>query len=155
MSGAPGCWIPRSQNGIVRSRAACSFPGGFSGTTSLAAQPKILPAFYPIGNYPVDAPVGDQHGQVVTGIQPGDTMPWCLDGFLPAGVSLADLQSFVTENNIPMCPDSWSRVEDDEASQRWINRGAINAGLSVFTYLDKYIKGEIPHVTYDQCENRQ
>jgi len=127
----------------------------FFGASSLAGDPKVLQAFYPISDYPADAPVGDQYGQVVTGIQPNNTMPWCLDRFLPDTVSLADLQALAAEKNLPLCPVSWSRVEDLDARQRWINRGAINAGLSVFTYLNKFIKGELSHVTYDQCENRQ
>ncbi|MEI9953424.1 MAG: hypothetical protein WDO74_31710 [Pseudomonadota bacterium] len=89
------------------------------------------------------------------GVQPGNTLPWCLDRGLPSGVSVPGLEAFAAANNVPLCPTTWAKVGDEDAMQRWINRGAINAGLSVFTYLDKFIKGEISHVTYDQCENRR
>jgi len=125
----------------------------FAGIEGFEGPPNILGEFYAIDNYPADALVGDQHGQVVTGIQPGNTFPWCMDQ--KDGDETAALQAFVAKERLPMCPDSWSKTPDAEARQRWINRGAINAGLSVFTYLDKFIKGEIPHVTYDQCEKRQ
>ncbi len=115
---------------------------------------RITPAFYPIANYSADALVGDQRGQVVTGIKPGNTFPWCVDR-AEAAISVSDLESFAAANNVPLCPANWSKVADEEARQRWVNRGAINAGLSVFTYLDRFIKGEIPHLTYDQCENRK
>ena len=78
-----------------------------------------------------------------------------MPGQKPAGTSGSRAEALVAENHLPVCPANWSRVEDGDANQRWLNRGAINAGLSVFTYLDKFIKGELPHVTYDQCENRR
>ena len=122
----------------------------------LSMTPVVSSAFYPIGNYPADAPVGDQHGQIVTGIQSGNTMPWCLDR-VEATITPEQIDAFAAANNVPVCPPAWSKPDngDLDAQQQWINRGAINAGLAVFTYLDKYIKGDLNHVTYDQCENRQ
>jgi len=115
---------------------------------------RVTPAFYPISNYPADAPVGDQRGQVVAGIKSDNTFPWCIDRAQPA-INASELEAFALANNVPLCPTSWIKAEDEEARQRWIDRGAINAGLSVFVYLDKFIKGEISHVTYDQCESRK
>jgi len=95
--------------------------------------------------YPLNAMVGDERGRIVEGLQPGNNFPWCIDPSIPAGVTL--------DGTLPICPPSWNITPVDvDAEFAWENRGAINAGFSVFKFLDKFIKGEIKHIGYDQCD---
>jgi mono/diheme cytochrome c family protein len=56
--------------------------------------------------------------------------------------------------------DGWDLHGDDQgnavlgdAALAWARRGAMNAGLAVFLYLDRVAKGEIvPKTTFDHCE---
>ncbi|HWZ88759.1 MAG TPA: hypothetical protein VNW92_07910, partial [Polyangiaceae bacterium] len=111
----------------------------------------------PASCYPADANVGDERGRIVTGLHPENSFPWCLDPYT-SGASVDELNAFAAQNAVngtplPICPPSWaSTAEDVDAEVAWENRGAINAGLSVFKFLDKFIKGEIKHIGYDQCD---
>ena len=64
-----------------------------------------------------------------------------------------------------MCPSSlisggYQMLQDvsgpggtNEDLYNWANRGAINAGLAVFLYLDQVVvNGLQPKPSYDQCE---
>jgi hypothetical protein len=116
--------------------------------------------------YPADAPVGDQDGQVQVGVQPTNTAPWCI-----AKPGNADTRTRVetewaahagAEQQPPYCPDGYvldaqsmpANVFSDGDIDRWATRGAMNAGMSVFLYLDALAKGQKQRVVlYDHCEN--
>lgn len=112
----------------------------------------------PSGCYPADALVGDQLGRIVVGLHADNTYPWCLSR--SAVQDIAQLEAFAAANPVdgkplPICPLAVGVVEDLDALERWQNRGAINAGLVVSTFLDQFVSGKAPHVLYDQCEKLQ
>jgi hypothetical protein len=136
-------------------------------------QPNVNDAWdlYPRDKYPSDAPVGDHRGQIVTGIQPENLMPWCIRLPLnPEARALATAYVNRSENRIgdkpmPFCPESvvpatdfapekdghLARVGPEKAA--WADRGAINAGISVYLYLEAITSGaRKPTPRYDQCE---
>ena len=104
----------------------------------------------PFASYPADAPVLDHDRVVRAGVQPDNYFAACLEE--PAETSPA-IQSTLTTfasagTNMPFCPKTFlanGRVlmrtaapvseEDTFNAQRWALRGAIAAGMSVFTYL--------------------
>ena len=131
-------------------------------------------------SYPPDAPVMDHRGHVRAGISAENYFPLCVrrptdptekgraDAFLqshPVGGAGGDI--------IPYCPDAlfaknadgserWplANPTDPETgmshfytdANHWANRGAINAGLAVFLYVDQLSKGTAPKPLYNQCE---
>ena len=105
--------------------------------------------------------MGDQRGNIEPSLDPSNQFPWCLvtDPTVDPDGSL--LQAFAHQyafngQDLPICPDDigqpWAYDFKDGKQLGWQNSGAINAGLSVFEFLDKFIKGEIPHIGYDECE---
>jgi len=124
--------------------------------------------------YPKDQPVVDQHGNVVTGITETNYFPWCLrkpsdDAALAAADQWLASHHSANGKTIPYCPalDSQNRRYIDPGNgftggdarlsfdvlNRWAVRGAINAGLMVFEYLDQLASGaRSPTPAYDQCE---
>jgi mono/diheme cytochrome c family protein len=129
--------------------------------------------------YPADAPVMDHRGHVRAGLGPDNLFPVCVrrpsdptqknraDAFLqshPVGGQSGEI--------LPYCPDSLF-AKDDSGAERWAlanptdpdtgshlytdanhwaNRGAINAGLAVFLYVDELSRGQTPKPLYNQCE---
>ncbi len=94
-------------------------------------------------SYPPSAPVGNDRGGTDPGLQPDNLWPWCAyatSGSLPA--------------NLPACPPAIvtaaNSVTPDEADA-WAVRGAINAGLGVFTYVES-LETRDPPPDYNQCE---
>lgn len=83
-------------------------------------------------------------------------MPWCVaDDGVPGAAT------FIETAGLPHCPSQffpscgtscWASADID----RWATRGAINAGLAVYTYVDGLIKtlaaGGTPRPTYDSCQ---
>jgi len=130
--------------------------------------------------YPADAPVMDHRGHVRAGVGPDNYFPLCVrrpsdptqrsraDAFLtthPVGGAAGEI--------IPYCPDSlfataadgserWALANPTDAdsgmshlytdANHWANRGAINAGLAVFLYVDQLSKGAAAKPLYNQCE---
>ena len=77
----------------------------------------------------------------MAGIHPDNTFPGAVDGFA-GSLDPADLQARRRAEEACRCvPPAGPKSEIPRLEQRWINRGAINAGLAVFTYLNKFIKG--------------
>ena len=123
-------------------------------------------AWYESSSYPSTAQIGDQRGDVTTGLQLGNTAPWCL--MQPdatdtnAQTALAQVQSARGSEPLPMCPTDWfidaNRVSDVDLD-KWTLRGAMNAGMSVFLYLDKLehdaLQGNGPQPPYDDCQALQ
>jgi hypothetical protein len=85
--------------------------------------------------------------------------PWCID----AGSVVTTAQSsWVRTNGYPLCPASLSSIanncnnspnpacETTALANQWAIRGAINAGLAVFTYVES-IENTTPPPDYDEC----
>ncbi len=115
--------------------------------------------------YPKDALVGDpSRAGFTTGIQAGNTAPWCLA--TPTVNDPSDYAAEIREywsttfgasSEIPFCPPGLQSMKViDELGQRWITRGALNAGLAVFLYLEEITRGQKqPPIAFDQCEKLQ
>ena len=112
-------------------------------------------------SYPADALVGDGHGQVQTGIAASNSTPWCIQR--PADDAALDLIKGQWEAHAgsgsepPYCPDAFLAQSDNlftaDDVERWATRGAMNAGMAVFLYLDALSKGQKQHaIPYDHCE---
>jgi len=149
---------------IVRAIAPLVGNGGSlkdEGTISAFATKVCDSQGQPAPCYPMNAVVGDQHGETVTGLDPAqNTFAWCVSRSFGA-ISEDALQAFAQANlfngkPLPICPASWeagvAAVDHLAESKVWADRGAINAGFLVFDFLNKFIKGEMGHVQYNQCE---
>jgi mono/diheme cytochrome c family protein len=127
------------------------------------------PSLYPVGNQVVD-----HRGNVVTGISTSNYFPWCVrkpgDAASQAGAD-SWLSSNPSSNGqvLPYCPvtdrngapyisagSGWVNGDTHlsyDAVNQWAIRGAINAGVQVFEYLNMLASGDlIPTPSYDQCE---
>jgi hypothetical protein len=150
----------------------CSFHNaGRVHKISITKQPfqvTVSPGFFPATTcdkngqpaqcYPANATVGDDRGNLILGLQPGNAFPWCIDPALSSDYTLSELQTALAPyafggTPLPICPAVWaSAPENLDAETMWENRGAINAGFSVFEFLDEFIRGNVKHIGYDQCE---
>lgn len=119
--------------------------------------------------YPSSAPVGTHDAQVASGVSSTNRLPWCLR----AGNNTTDasLQAYANSHPLggkplPICPQqmfqdisvlggaSVSPIWTEERITTWARRGAINAGLAVFAYIDAVARGTtLPKPGYDQCES--
>jgi hypothetical protein len=117
----------------------------------------------PWASYPTGAPIGNEHGQTVTfdpamdstGSQPANEWPWCVN----------DTTGLAAENHLPVCPPCVLSTTTDCAgaavppgSSRYLNvadgttwavRGAINAGMSVYLYVESLL-GLVPGPDYPE-----
>lgn len=132
-------------------------------STSFTIKP--LENLYRQQGYPPNYPVGNQYGQIVPSLQADNTMPWCI--MQPTDpTELPNAQQYVVNhaiagNPLPFCPQSltagdYQMRQDSQGNNdlyNWADRGAINAGLAVFLYLDQVVvHGLQPKPSYDQCE---
>jgi hypothetical protein len=113
--------------------------------------------------WPANAPVGNHLGKIETnaapGISPTNLLPWCWD----TGEPLADAEKYAQDHAIggqplPRCPPGFRIIDSeenqltDEEQEAWATRGAINAGMSVFVYIDRLVRGEAkPIANYNEC----
>lgn len=124
--------------------------------------------------YPATSLVGNQYGEIELGIQPDNTMPWCVRRGAAADELIVRerfLSAGVAEDMIPFCPDvltataygqqiyevlsdaAPSHINDDFRAS-WLRQGAMNAGIAAYFYLDRWTKGElVPLPTFDACRN--
>ena len=109
--------------------------------------------------YPTDAPVGNHLGKVDSGVQSGNQMPWCwvaTEQNLDAARAYAH-EHAVDGRDLPECPvgyrtTDWTpNVLTAEQKEGWAERGAINAGMAVFRYLDALVKGAKPRPAFNDC----
>jgi mono/diheme cytochrome c family protein len=105
---------------------------------------------YKRDSYPADAPVMNAKGEKVMGVTAKEPMPWCI--VLPDGEILKQRATeWAASKGLALCPDAAARMNSEDA-RVWATRGAINAGLSVFLYLQGIAAGAPPALRYDQCE---
>lgn len=112
-------------------------------------------------------PVGDQNGPVGS-LDANNAFPWCVSLDQASPQNLPAANAFIQQNNLAVCPlkvgtaacpttsdggtpPCWGADRVDQ----WATRGAINAGLAVFTYIEGLVatlsNGQTPAPTYDQC----
>jgi hypothetical protein len=107
--------------------------------------------------------IGNQAGEVSPSLTASNTFPWCV---LPA-TTTEDQAWLATQTTnkgaaLPLCPVDFAvkanQYSKDDASvlvdvDKWATRGAINAGLAVFLYLDSLIgKGQPVPPRYNECK---
>lgn len=137
-------------------------------STTLAVQPMqnsedqtqiIAGALAAAADFPAGAPVGNQSGGVDPTLEPTNEWPWCVDSTQATSTQA----QFLAANGIPTCPPSVVATSQacargtagttcfglDQANQ-WAVRGAINAGMGVFQYVES-IENTGPAPDYDQC----
>jgi mono/diheme cytochrome c family protein len=94
-----------------------------------------------------------------TGCQPRNVWPWCVDDTNASPPQVAWIQA----NAFPICPDAVKATSHacsgasppasclvDVDANRWAVRGAINAGMSVFLYVQS-IEDSAPPADFNQC----
>ena len=106
----------------------------------------------PAYQYPTTGQVWDQNKNVRTGVTPDNYFATCLDPKPVGNVSAQAFQDVVDRiGGMPTCDPSflqrtdllvWDRLVTPvdaqiDAMREWSLRGAINAGMSVFSYLEK------------------
>ena len=109
------------------------------------------------GIYPPGTPVGNEQGGVDPDLRAGNEWPWCVDTTDP----LATPAWLASHAGLPACPSSvLSQVAacrlqspscfGNDGANAWAIRGAVNAGLSVFLYVQS-LENAGPSPDYDQC----
>jgi mono/diheme cytochrome c family protein len=103
--------------------------------------------------------VGDERGGVRPALDDTNQAPWCIRE--PDAKLRVEVDKFWTDHGgggtqPPYCPQALvveaNRLTED-AVTAWTQRGAMNAGLSVFLYLDALGKGEKKRLPeYNRCE---
>jgi len=135
--------------------------------------------FYDSSVFPALSKVVDQRGNVVTGITSDNYFPWCIRPPLdnpeapenstnPLAVAFntwRNAHPALDGNELPYCPGKDSTgaryitsqwlgdpsLSKDKLNQ-WITRGAVNAGLMVYSYLNQVSNAGIaPTPAFDQC----
>jgi mono/diheme cytochrome c family protein len=143
-------------------RIVSLFSSGFQ-IENLADITSGTSSWYKAATYPSSAPVGDQRGKIAKGIQPGNLAPWCVmapaDSATQTQLDEAQKKRSASQGPLPICPDTWLTVAnkiDQAAFDSWSLRAAMNAGFSVFLYLDQLsrdaLSGKAAPVAFDHCE---
>ena len=105
-------------------------------------------------------PVGDQRGNVQPTLLDDNAAPWCVREPDDAN-ERADLDQYWanlhggTGPGLPYCPPELiaSAPLSDQDVLRWTQRAAMNAGFSVFLYLDALTKNDVERIpNYNECE---
>ena len=103
--------------------------------------------------YPNDAPIFDKDLTIRRGLTDDNVEPACV--LRPNALNatqVAAAESWAQRVQIPFCPPGLTQVSVEE-QDAWARRGAINAGFSVYAYLDAFTRsGAAPRPTFDQCE---
>jgi len=120
-------------------------------------------ALVPWASYPAGAPIGNEHGQTVAfdpaadgaDGSPGNAWPWCVQD--PAYAAAHGLPACPTclfsttvDCNGAAVPTGGPYLSDTDANT-WGVRGAINAGMSVYLYVQS-IENTGPPPDYNQCD---
>jgi hypothetical protein len=150
---------------------------GTGGTYTAAAHRNAYRAKDDTGSwiYPVDALVGNQRGEVEVGIQPTNLLPWCIQD-TAENASRFWTEDLEMQGSPPICPDTLfstalgERIHrlkfletqgtgdpnapfgNAEFSDRWMRKGAINAGLAAFHHMRGFTRGDVqPSQPSDFC----
>jgi mono/diheme cytochrome c family protein len=131
--------------------------------------------FAPAKRFPTGRQVliGNDNGGNDATLLATNLMPWCIinpESFVTDAGSLAGEHGYIdghmTKDGhpLPICPDELfptglavknplqDRLHEPQLDQ-WATRGAVNAGFSVFLYLDRVMQGVVKRVAdYDHCE---
>lgn len=103
--------------------------------------------------YPGDAAIFDKDFALRYGLSDDNLEPACVlrpDPVRPNDVAAAE--RWAQRVQIPFCPAGLVQLTLEE-QQTWARRGAINAGFSVYAYLDAFTRNhQKPRPTFDQCE---
>jgi mono/diheme cytochrome c family protein len=95
--------------------------------------------------------VGDETGTSQTALTTTNLRPWCLAN-MPPGPSPLPMCPVPFDTDEARADPNWVPISGDVMT-RWKLRGAINAGLAVFVYLDDLTRSQRPaQPTFDQCE---
>ncbi|HEY6561792.1 MAG TPA: hypothetical protein VI072_31195 [Polyangiaceae bacterium] len=129
---------------------------------------RILPEVFVredfVSRYP-DQPVMNGRS-LAPSLLPDNPLPWCIQTVPDDDIKRRELlHEFLREQlqseNVAYCPPDVATVPtlSDDASQSdkkaWAQRGAMNAGMSVFLYLNEIAKGrQTPEVPYNACDSR-
>jgi mono/diheme cytochrome c family protein len=114
-------------------------------------------------HFPAATSVGNQLGEISTSLTADNAFPWCV---LPP--TTAEDQAWLATKKtkkgspLPLCPAGFAvpanQYQRDETGvlvdvNKWATRGAINAGLAVFVYLDMLIGNNQPvPPRYNECK---
>ncbi len=119
---------------------------------------------YTRASYPATARVGNQRGVLETGVGSDNLLPWCvLRPQTENPQDIANFEAFLVSRAIqgeplPVCPTGLTvlpiTADAPELPSResWARRGAINAGLLVYLYLDQFTRGQLRPIRYNECE---
>jgi hypothetical protein len=112
-------------------------------------------------SWPAGWPVGDGRGGTAPTLDASNLWPWCVDDTSPAPTPAQS--DWIAANALPICPSTVKAASHACASQQpgaacfgnvaanhWAVRGAINAGFSVFLYVQS-IEDTGPAPDYNQC----
>jgi mono/diheme cytochrome c family protein len=127
------------------------------------ANGNALGALFPASAYPAGAAVGNERGEMVGSLVPDNQWPWCMDDRAATPAQVA----WITASNLSgyRCPKAVTDASDacsqhgtpslgtcfgNDAANSWAVRGAINAGMSVFTYVQSIENMPAPP-DYNQC----
>jgi mono/diheme cytochrome c family protein len=141
---------------------------------------RTVESLYWADGYPASAPVMDHRGRVTEGIDRGNLFPMCVKKpTVPADQTAAD--QYLDANRvgpdrsrIPYCPETLFAADESQSNIRkwqlksrliggstpvfadaelWAIRGAVNAGLAVFLYVDQLERGATkPRPPFNRCE---
>jgi mono/diheme cytochrome c family protein len=117
--------------------------------------------------YPANTPVGNERGGVDSSLQATNLWPWCVDDFDGQGLfgplNAAQL-AWVSANNPPLCPPEvrttaiacqnstpGANCFGNDDANLWAVHGAMNAGFSVFLYVESLENSAGPAPDYAQC----
>jgi mono/diheme cytochrome c family protein len=109
--------------------------------------------------YPSGVPVGNEQGGTNASIDDANAWPWCID----ISAATSGQASWAQNSGFPVCPDAVTQAEHacqtatgpcfgTTEGNGWAVRGAINAGMSVFLYVQS-IEGPGPPPDYTQCSS--
>jgi mono/diheme cytochrome c family protein len=102
---------------------------------------------YKADKYPPGAAIGDHLGKTVKWVESAENyFPWC--------IKPPFTQPAPPEPQLPVCPDAVLATDAyaTEELEDWARRGAVNAGMAVFLYIDQVARGKFDPRRYDECE---
>jgi mono/diheme cytochrome c family protein len=106
---------------------------------------------YDPASFPAGAEVMDHNNEIRDGLTADNLFPWCVEPVeseRQAAVDSFRERYAKNERLPPYCPAGLQLVDRDV----WSRRGAMNAGVMVFLYLDAVSRGQLTPLRYDECD---